>query len=48
VTQQRGRRLLIDAVMESGDKITAQSSGLFVVADTVDNLLDTSGEPTAR
>jgi acyl-coenzyme A thioesterase PaaI-like protein len=48
VTQQRGKRLLIDAVMESGDKITAQSSGLFVVADTVDNLLETSGEPTAR
>lgn len=48
VTEQRGRRLLIDAVMMSGDRVTAQSSGLFVVADTVDNLLRTSGESTAR
>ena len=48
VTEQRGKRLLIDAVMRSGDKVTAQSSGLFVVADTVDNLLEAPGEPTAR
>jgi acyl-coenzyme A thioesterase PaaI-like protein len=40
VTQRRGRRLLIDAEMRSGDTVSAQSSGLFVVADTVDNLLD--------
>ena len=40
VTQRRGRRLLIDAEMRSGETITAQSSGLFVVADTVDNLLE--------
>ncbi len=40
VTQRRGKRLLIDAVMRSGETVTAQSSGLFVVADTVDNLLD--------
>jgi acyl-coenzyme A thioesterase PaaI-like protein len=48
VTEQRGRRLLIDAGMTAGDKVTAQSSGLFVVADTVDNLLEASGKPTAR
>ena len=45
VTQRRGRRLLIDAEMRSGETVTAQSSGLFVVADTVDNLLETSGRP---
>ena len=42
VTQRRGRRLLIDAEMRSGDTVAAQSSGLFVVADTVDNLLEAS------
>jgi acyl-coenzyme A thioesterase PaaI-like protein len=42
VTQRRGRRLLIDAEMRFGDTVTAQSSGLFVVADTVDNLLEAS------
>jgi len=44
VTQRRGKRLLIDAEMRSGETVTAQSSGLFVVADTVDNLL----EPTRQ
>jgi len=39
VTQRRGRKLFIDATMTSGSTITAQSSGLFIVADTVDNLL---------
>ena len=48
VTQRRGRRLLIDAEMRSGETVTAQSSGLFVVADTVDNLLEASGGSTAR
>ena len=43
VTQRRGKRLLIDAVMRSGETITAESSGLFVVADTIDNLLESSG-----
>jgi acyl-coenzyme A thioesterase PaaI-like protein len=44
VTQRRGRRLQIDAEMRSGDTITAESSGLFVVADTVDNLLESAGQ----
>ena len=48
VTQRRGRRLLIDASMRLGDTVTAQSSGLFVVADTVDNLLKASRGSTAR
>ncbi|MEN8238501.1 MAG: PaaI family thioesterase [Actinomycetota bacterium] len=48
VTERRGKRLLIDAVMKSGEAVAAQSSGLFVVADTVDNLLEASGGPTAR
>jgi len=39
VTQRRGKKLFIDAFMRSGDTVTAQSSGLFIVADTVDNLL---------
>ena len=42
VTQRRGRRLLIDAEMRSGDTVAAQSSGLFVVADTVDDLLEST------
>ena len=48
VTQRRGKRLLIDAVMKSGETVVAQSSGLFVVADTVDNLLEQQERPTAR
>jgi len=44
VTQRRGRRLLIDATMRSGGTVTAQSSGLFVVADTVDNLLKSTDQ----
>ena len=48
VTQRRGRRLLIDAKMRNGDTVVAQSSGLFVVAETVDDLLEESGPPTAR
>jgi acyl-coenzyme A thioesterase PaaI-like protein len=48
VTQRRGRRLLIDAVMRSGETVTAQSSGLFLVADTVDDLLEETGGSMAR
>lgn len=48
VMQRRGKRLLIDAVMRSGDSITAQSSGLFIVADTVDHLLEGTAGSTAR
>jgi acyl-coenzyme A thioesterase PaaI-like protein len=43
VRQRRGRKLLIDAQMTSGDTVTAESSGLFIVADTVDNLLQSPG-----
>lgn len=39
VTQRRGKRLFIDATMKSGEAVVAQSSGLFVVADTVDNIV---------
>jgi acyl-coenzyme A thioesterase PaaI-like protein len=46
VTQRRGRRLLIDAEMRSGDTVAAQSSGLFVVADTVENLLESTAQNT--
>ncbi len=42
VVERRGRRLLIDAVLRSGDAVIAQSSGVFILADTVDNLLASS------
>ena len=48
LTQRTGKRLLIDAQMTSGDTVVAQSSGLFIVADTVDNLLEKLDAPTAR
>jgi len=39
VTQRRGKRLLIQAAMLSGDRVVAQSSGLFVVAGSVEELV---------
>jgi acyl-coenzyme A thioesterase PaaI-like protein len=46
--QRRGKRLLIDARMTYGETVVAQSSGLFIVADTVDNLLKEHDAATAR
>ena len=40
VNQRRGKRLLIDATMSSGGVAVAESSGLFVVADTVEHLIE--------
>lgn len=39
VTQRRGKRLLIDAAMRSRDRVVAESSGLFVVAGSVEELV---------
>lgn len=47
VEQRRGKRLLIKASLTGPDTVVAESSGLFVVADTVENLLAGKGHITS-
>lgn len=48
VTQRRGKRLLIDAQMRSGSTVIAESSGLFVVAGTLEDLVAQPRDITTR
>ena len=40
VTQRQGKRLRIDSELTAPDRVIAQSSGLFVVADSVVSVLE--------
>jgi acyl-coenzyme A thioesterase PaaI-like protein len=48
VSQRRGKRLLIDALMRTDDAVVAESSGLFVVAGTLEDLLAPQRDITTR